>query len=98
MAKSSKKKRRNMSNTENDDVPTVSCPHCENLVVIDKINCGIFRHGIVKATGKQINPHASKEICDHYAANDLIYGCGKPFRIIVDTNSNKLTAIVCEYI
>jgi amino acid transporter len=31
---------------------------------------------------KQINPHSPKELCEYYIKNDLIYGCGKPFRII----------------
>ena len=61
----------------------IICPHCEEPIVIEKINCGIFRHGVYKATGKQIGPHSSKEKCDSLKEKDLIYGCGKPFQIVL---------------
>ena len=57
------------------------------------MNCKIFRCGIYKSNGQQINPHLNKSICDELAANDLIYGCGKPF--LIDNNNN---ALICEYI
>ena len=80
----------------------VMCPHCQELVLIEKLNCCIFRHGIFKQNGEQINAHASKDLCDFYIQNDLILGCGKPFQIILNTNSknynNKFIAIVCDYI
>jgi hypothetical protein len=75
----------------------VVCPHCQCMIIIESVNCGIFRHGVVKATGEQIPPHASKEICDDLAQRNAIYGCGKPFRI-VSTTSGTLVAEVCEYI
>jgi hypothetical protein len=68
-----------------------NCPHCGGLVEIIEINCGIFRHGIIKETGQQMDPHSSKEICEHLVENNLIYGCGKPFEIVND----KL--VPCEY-
>jgi len=74
----------------------VTCPHCQLLVEIEKINCSIFRHGIFKINNKQINPHASKEECDNYINNNLIIGCGKPF--MVSQNNNEYIAIVCDYI
>jgi len=80
----------------------VMCPHCQEPVLIEKLNCCIFRHGIFKQNGEQINAHASKDLCDFYIQNDLILGCGKPFQIILNTNSknynNKFIAIVCDYI
>jgi len=80
----------------------VICPHCQEPVLIEKLNCCIFRHGIFKQNGEQINAHASKDLCDFYIQNDLILGCGKPFQIILNTNSknynNKFIAIVCDYI
>jgi hypothetical protein len=42
------------------------CPHCNHYVLIEKLNCGIFRHGILKSNNTQINPHASKEECEHF--------------------------------
>jgi hypothetical protein len=74
----------------------VSCPHCNEFILIEKINCGIFRHGIFKHNEKQIDPHSTKEICEHYIRNNMIYGCGKPFQIILENNIIK--TFICEYI
>ena len=62
----------------------VECPHCTGVVEIIEMNCRIFRHGILKATGEQIDPHASKSVCDDLFARGLIAGCGKPFRITLE--------------
>ena len=60
--------------------PVISCPHCEQLILIEKINCTIFRHGVIKKTMKPLPPHSSKALCDYVVKHDLIYGCGKPFK------------------
>jgi len=74
----------------------INCPHCNETVIIDELNCKIFRHAIFKNSGLQINPHSSKLECDNYIANNLIFGCGKPFRIIdID---NKYNIEKCDYI
>ncbi len=70
----------------------VICPHCNGSVVIEEMNCAIFRHGIFKTTGKQIPPHASKEECDKWVQKDEIYGCGKPFKVV------EKKAVICDYI
>jgi hypothetical protein len=75
----------------------VICPHCQDSILIEKLNCCIFRHGTLKADGQQIQPHLSKEICDSLFSNNLIYGCGKPFQI-VRNEKNELIAIICGYI
>ena len=62
----------------------------------NEINCAIFRHGVMKSTLKQINPHLPKSECDKLYMNDDIYGCGKPFKLIHQDNSFK--AIKCDYI
>jgi hypothetical protein len=72
------------------------CPHCKDYILISKINCTIFRHGTLKKNGKQINPHTPREMCEYYINNKLIYGCGKPFRII-NNNGIKETE-ECDYI
>ena len=72
------------------------CPHCENYLIMKKLNCGIFRHGIFINNNKQIDPHSTKENCDNYVKNNLIYGCGKPFRII--NMDNKWIIEICDYI
>jgi hypothetical protein len=73
----------------------INCPHCQGCMIIHKneINCRIFRHGVMIKTQKQINPHEKKHICDMLKKNDLIYGCGKPFRL----NNDNIPEI-CEYI
>jgi hypothetical protein len=75
----------------------VTCPHCNDQILIEQLNCKIFRHGILKSNNTQINPHASKEECDYYINNNLIYGCGKPFKII-ENETNELIAVFCDYI
>lgn len=70
----------------------ISCPYCNGDIIILELNCKIFRHGQFKDTGKQLNPHASKELCDKVIEEDLVYGCAKPFKI-VNGKAEK-----CDYI
>ena len=62
----------------------ITCPHCNNKIVIYKkfFNCKIFLHGVYKKNYKQIDPHLNKIQCDQLKKNDLIFGCGKPFKLI----------------
>jgi hypothetical protein len=77
----------------------VSCHHCVTPVLIEKLNCCIFRHGILMVSGQQMNPHETKEVCDFFVANNMIYGCGKPFKIIENENKRgEFVAVKCEYI
>lgn len=75
----------------------VECPHCKDPIIIEKLNCRIFRHGTLISNGQQINPHESKETCDNLVQNNLIYGCSKPFQII-ENEEGTLVAVICEYI
>ena len=75
----------------------ILCPHCSEPILIEKLNCCIFRHGILIASGRQIDPHATKELCDYYIQKKQIFGCGKPFQIVKNAD-NELVAVVCEYI
>ena len=72
------------------------CPHCETLIEVSKnqTNCNIFRHGVFKHNFQQIDPHMEKQICNYLVEKDLIYGCGKPFKI--DLNQMKVS--ICDYI
>ncbi len=72
----------------------IECPHCHDKILINKkeLNCKIFRHGVYKDNLKQINPHESKRECDRLFNNNLIYGCGKPFRF------DGLNVNICGYI
>lgn len=81
----------------NPDENIITCPHCNEFVIIQEINCGIFRHGILKTTNEQIEPHSKKEVCDYLKSKDLIYGCGNPFQIIKKAD-NSIEIIICHYI
>ena len=74
----------------------VICPQCGDLVEIISIGCAIFRHGVYKHNQQQLNPHATKDVCDDAFKRELIYGCGKPFRLL--HNNNIYKAIKCDYI
>ena len=75
---------------------TVLCPHCNLFVMIQEINCAIFRHGVLKKDNSQMNPHLCKSECDRYVLEDLIIGCGKPFKVVLDNKEYK--AEICDYI
>ena len=77
----------------------VICPHCQDPVVIEQLNCRIFRHGTYKDSGKQIDPHSPKVLCDSLKNEGKIYGCGKPFFIeeVLDPSGNYCVTI-CDYI
>ena len=82
--------------TKDNDVLIFSCPHCQDQVIVrlQDVNCKIFRHGIKKSNYEQINPHATKELCDSLVERGEIYGCGKPFKL-----SDDLTQVeMCDYI
>jgi len=74
----------------------IICPHCEEFIVILEINCAIFRHGVFKTDGQQIDPHTPKDTCDKYIEDNLIYGCGKPFKIIF--KDKTIITEICDYI
>lgn len=76
----------------------VKCPHCNETVQINilEINCAIFRHGVYKDTLQPISPHSSKEFCDSLVERDFIYGCGKPFKLLIENNEYKTE--ICDYI
>lgn len=84
-----------MSEEVNDE-KIIQCPHCHEDIIMIKLNCGIFRHGIFKIDYKQIDPHCPKEQCDNYIKNDMIFGCGKPFRVIMNIQGCKTE--ICDYI
>ena len=75
----------------------VECPHCSGMVIIEQINCAIFRHGVHIANGNQMNPHECKEVCNNLASTNQIYGCGKPFKLTKNEDGTYL-ARDCEYI
>ena len=74
----------------------IICPHCNLYVIIEQINCAIFRHGIFKSNNQQIDPHLPKIECDELIKQELIYGCGKPFKLII--KDGVYLALICDYI
>ena len=75
----------------------VQCPHCKDNILISKLNCCIFRHGIFKKNLKQMHSHTPKDMCDSLSQNNLIYGCGKPFKII-KSETDEYIAVKCGYV
>jgi hypothetical protein len=75
-----------------------TCPHCEGTIIVhhNELNCRIFRHGALKANQEQMNPHCPKGECDRLVAENLIIGCGKPFRVEGEGVGAKV--VVCDYI
>ena len=71
------------------------CHSCNINIIIehDQLNCRIFRCGIIKSNGESIPPHSSKQVCEYLRNNNLIWGCGSPFKIDKD-----MQLIVCDYI
>ena len=74
----------------------VKCPHCNENIIIEQINCAIFRHGIYKHNLQQIDPHLNKERCDELINNNKIFGCGKPF--LIKKINNIWESEICDYI
>ena len=74
----------------------VICPYCEDNILIEEINCGIFRHGVWKETMTPIPPHTPKHQCDEWHTRGLIYGCGKPFRTVL-IGEHDYKAVPCGY-
>lgn len=85
-----------MSNNNKTEI-VIICPHCDEPVLIEQLNCKIFRHATLVSNNTQINPHASKEECDFFIKNKLIYGCGMPFQIL-EKSDGTFSAVICEYI
>jgi hypothetical protein len=46
---------------------------------------------------RQIPPHADKKTCDSLVFKQQIYGCGKPFQMILDEQTKKFKILKCGY-
>lgn len=81
-----------------EDYIIIDCPNCSDSVFILKkeLNCLIFRHGVYKNNMENIDPHLCKNECDRLFKEELIYGCGKPFKLEKDTD--KYLSYICDYI
>lgn len=76
------------------------CPHCDCFTQVseNEVNCQIFRHGTIKNTGIQVNPHASKEHCDRLVSQNLVFGCCKPFKLFRGMSGFVEYVEKCDYI
>jgi len=70
----------------------IVCPKCNDPIIIEQLNCSVFRHATYKHNYEQIPPHSSKSLIDDLLKNNSIFGCGTPFKII----DNK--PFICDYI
>ena len=84
----------------NEEIIHIICPNCGDFIEIEQVNCAIFRHGVFKDTLEQIDPHAPKELCDELVSRNFIFGCGKPFKLVIDVVDNRVIykAVKCDYI
>jgi hypothetical protein len=64
---------------------THHCPHCGTCIIVEELNCRIFR------CGAGLNPHATEEEGAKFALQKL--GCGKQFRIDESGNAHKCTGM-----
>ncbi|NDE17871.1 hypothetical protein EBZ80_23400 [bacterium] len=79
-----------------------NCVHCGAPFVIKEhdFNCRILRHGVMRADGRPINPHAPRAECERLVREGLIWGCGKPMRIVagVGAGGGGWQVEECDYI
>jgi hypothetical protein len=75
----------------------LECPNCQDYFIVDEkeINCAIFRHAMFR-NGTMVNSHESKQNLEKLKSEDLIYGCGKPFKIV--KQQDKYITEICDYI
>lgn len=74
----------------------ITCPHCDQFIIISQLNCKIFRHAVYIDTGIQVHPHLSKNECDTLVLSNKVYGCCKPFGLVMQNNA--YVAVICDYI
>jgi hypothetical protein len=100
-------KNKNKNKPKVDDINrqgdiVISCPHCEIDILVAKksINCGIFRHGALKATGRPMKPHCSQAVSEELVRSGKIFGCGQPFQITThkETEPWSYSVAVCGWI
>ena len=84
-----------MTPPEIDSAIVIVCPHCETPVLIQKLNCCIFRHGVYAHNMQQIHPHMPENECKQLIQEQKILGCGMPFRVVFQNNSYSAEA--CDF-
>ncbi len=87
------------------------CPTCKEYIQVERygVACSIFRHlyHSTEINGKiellsQVDPHASREVCEQLLRDKRAVGCGKPFRLKHIRSDDEgipiYIAEVCDYI
>ncbi len=76
----------------------ITCPNCHDITIVkrNQLNCLIFRHGVFKHNFTPIDPHLSKDLCEQLLSENKIYGCSKPFQLILQ--NSKFYSVKCDYI
>jgi len=85
---------------EADSSYVFSCPHCDMFIQVlrEDVNCQIFRHGVIRSSGEQVNQHSTKEYCDSLLNNNLVIGCCKPFKLILNDKNFVEFVDLCDYL
>lgn len=89
--------KKNETSNEYVDTYLFKCPHCGEFVevAVPETNCCIFRHGTLKHNLQQVNPHMPQDQCEALIRQDLVFGCCKPFRLVL---GEKPKVEICGYI
>ena len=96
----SEKEKKNTSNVVSEDNYYVfCCPHCQLVIQVlkNQVACKIFRHGVYISNHQQIPPHLPQKQCTELREKHLIYGCGRPFRLVFDDPKHPMVE-KCDYI
>ena len=59
----------------------ISCPHCDDIIYITMIKCGLFIHAYNTKTKKAVNPHSKWYQVDKIRQSGNIMGCGGRFKL-----------------
>jgi len=91
--------------TDGSSYYVFSCPVCGGGVCVPEVelNCKIFRHGTVRATGQPLDPHAPREVCERLVSDGAVLGCARPFRVVaapsnIPGETATIIAVPCDYI
>jgi len=69
----------------------INCPHCDEIIFITTLKCGLFLHAANKQNMKALNPHSTKYQIDKLKNSGMMIGCGGKFSIIM--NSGELISV-----
>ena len=74
----------------------ITCPHCNEVIEIEKVKCGIFLHAYNTKTGKSLNPHTKWYHVDKIRRSGNLVGCGGRFKLQLDKNGGIISIQLYE--